>query len=307
MNKVKWLIQGTAIIFLLLKATHAQVELSGFTDVLYQQEEGGNNSFGMGAFEVDFTKEISDNISFEGAIVVEGGEAGLGQTLVEFKLLDDKLGLQAGFFDIPFGIDCQVFATPDRKLVSPPLVTELIMDGGWGDTGANIYGSLSFINYNIYIVNGMGEDNGVPVCQDTDNNNAKTIGSRIEISPAEDIEIGVSGAQGPYLDDNTEKIFSRFGCDVLFGIRQIKVKGEYIEAEDDTNKHSGYYLQLLGKATEKIYGVVRWGEWKPEESDEVTRLTLGFGYDIEENVSLKLEYLINNKKSVVSTQVVISF
>ncbi|MBU3956019.1 porin [bacterium] len=316
-----------AAILFLAGELKAETELSGFVDAGYQDGQSENSSFGIGAFEIDFASEFSDKISFEGAVVVEGGAVGLGQTLVDIKLLsEEKLGVKAGLIDIPFGIDYQVFATPDRKLVSSPLVTELMMDGGWGDSGINFYGSLSSLNYNIYIVNGMGnkyEIEGdttsalVPANQDANNNNAKTIGSRIGISPAEGIEVGVSYAHGPYLDDNTKEILSRVGCDVQLGIGQIKVKGEYVKTEEDipganANEHSGYYFQLLGDATEKVYGAVRYGSWKPKGGDEVTRLTLGLGYELEENVSLRLEYQMNDEKSevdnnLVSAQIVISF
>jgi len=307
-----------ASILFLVEKTRAEIELSGFVNSFYQDGQSENSSFGLGAFEIDFASEYSDRISFEGAVVVEGGVAGLGQTLVDIKLLPkEKLGVQAGFMDVPFGIDYQFFATPDRKLMSSPLVTELMMDGGWGDTGINLYGSLSPLNYNIYVVNGMGETAGAPVNQDADNNNAKTVGSRIGISSKEGIEIGVSYAHGPYLDENSEDILSRAGGDIQVSLGRIKVKGEYIGAKEEisganANEHSGYYLQLLSDATEKVSGVVRYGSWKPKGGGGVTRVTLGLGYELEENVSLMFEYQMNDEKAkedinLVSTQIVISF
>ncbi|MDA3792106.1 MAG: porin [Elusimicrobia bacterium] len=317
-NKLQILMAGVLLFSLAQIGRAKEPEISGFVDVLCQGRQGEDTSFGMGAFEIDFAHEFSEKICFEGAVVIEEGAAGLGQTLVDIKLSEEeKLGVQAGLIDIPFGIDYQVFATPDRKLVSPPLVTELIMDGGWGDTGVNLYGSLSPLNYNIYIVNGMGEDTGDPVNQDADNNNVKTIGSRIGISPEEGIEVGVSYARGPYLDGNTEEVLSRIGCDVQFGLGRIKVKGEYIIGEEDiptaaANKQSGYYLQLLGEATEKVYSVVRYGSWEPKGGDGTTKLTLGLGYELEENVSLRVEYQMNDEKpevddNIVSSRIVISF
>ncbi len=306
---VSWV--GTAAAF-------AELEVSGFVDVLTQGQQGENTTFGMGAFEIDFASEFSSKVSFEGAVVVEGEEVGLGQTLVDFKLLnEDKLGLQAGLLDMPFGIDYQVFATPDRKLVTPPLVTELMMDGGWGDVGVNLYGCAPRLNYNLYAVNGMGEDGGVPVNQLTDNNNAKTVGGRIGVLPIKDLELGFSYVQGPYLDGTARQALSRIGGDIQFVYERLQIKGEFVMGGEEVpgaskNEHEGLYLQLLGEATEKVYGVARYGYWKPKGGDRVTRITIGVGYDLIENISLRSEYQINNETPSVddnlfSMQAVISF
>jgi len=296
----------------------AELEVSGFVDVLGQGQQGENTTFGMGPFEIDFASEFSSKVSFEGAVVVEGDEVGLGQTLVDFKLLEeDKLGIQVGLLDMPFGIDYQVFATPDRKLVTPPLVTELMMDGGWGDVGVNLHGAVSLLNYNLYVVNGMGEDNGVPVNQIADNNNAKTVGGRVGVSPVKDLELGFSYARGPYLDGTADEALSRIGGDIQFAYERLQIKGEFVIGEEEVSgdpdrEHEGCYLQLLGQATEKLYGVARYGYWKPKGGDRVTEFTIGLGYDLIENVSLRGEYQINDETPSVddnlfSMQVVISF
>lgn len=318
---VSWV--GTASVF-------AELEVSGFVDVLTQGQQGENTTFGMGAFEIDFASEFSSKVSFEGAVVVEGEEVGLGQTLVDFKLLnEDKLGLQAGLLDMPFGIDYQVFATPDRKLVTPPLVTERMMDGGWGDIGVNFYGCAPRLDYNLYIVNGMGYNNGEDgiygtddegegiESQLTDNNNAKTAGGRIGVLPIKDLELGFSYVQGPYLDGTARQALSRIGGDIQFVYERLQIKGEFVMGGEEVpgaskNEHDGFYLQLLGEATEKVYGVARYGYWKPKGGDRVTRITIGVGYDLIENVSLRGEYQINSETSSVddnlfSMQAVISF
>jgi len=326
MSGKRWLRVGILLFGLARIGAAEELEISGFTDILYQDRQGENSSFAAGAFEIDFASEFSDKISFEGAIVVEGDEVGLGQTLADFELLDEKLGVQAGLLDMPFGIDYQVFAAPDRKLISPPLVTELMMDGGWSDTGINLYGSLAFLNCNLYIVNGMGskyeiEDDTTsalaPANQIGENNSAKTAGGRLGFSPAKDFEIGFSYARGPYLDNNTEEFFSRAGGDIQFAYKFFQIKGEFVKGKEEipasvANEHDCYYIQLLGKASEKVYGAVRYGCWKPKGGDEVTSFTAGLGYDITENVSLRSEYRINDEtpnvdNDLFSAQAVVNF
>lgn len=296
----------------------AELEVSGFVDVLGQGQQGENTTFGMGAFEIDFASEFSSKVSFEGAVVVEGGEVGLGQTLVDFKLLnEDRLRVQVGLLDMPFGIDYHVFATPDRKLVTTPLVTELMMDGGWGDIGVNLHGAVYLLNYNLYVVNGMGEDSDAPVNQIADNNNTKSVGGRIGVLPIKDLELGFSYVQGPYLDGTARQALSRIAGDIQFAYERLQIKGEFVRGEEEIpggtdNEHQGYYIQLLGEATEKVYGVTRFGYWKPKGGDRVTRITIGLGYDLIENVSLRGEYQINDEtpsvdNNLFSVQAILSF
>ncbi|MBA3051541.1 MAG: hypothetical protein ABII20_03855 [Candidatus Omnitrophota bacterium] len=305
---------------LLINASGAGAEslISGFADILYRDGQSENSSFQMGAFEIDFETAISDQVSFEGAVVVEDGEAALGQTLVDFSIIKEKLGLQAGLIDIPFGIDCHTFAACDRKLISPPITTELMMDGGWGDTGINLHGETSILNYNLFAVNGMGVDtSSAPVNQTADNNNSKTYGGRIGVSPAKQLELGFSFAQGPYLDDDSKKLWQRTGADVRFYAGGLELKGEYLSGKEDLpatgeNKHSGFYVQALMKIYEKTYGALRLGEWKSDGGSKIERTTITVGYDMTESVSIRGEYLITGEtpsvnNNSVALQTVISF
>lgn len=295
----------------------AELGISGFVDVSLINRQGGNTSFGMGAFELDFESEIAKNRVFTGAIVVEGGAVGLGQTLADFKLKnEDKLGLQIGLLDMPFGIDYTVFATPDRKLITPPLTTELIMAGGWGDTGVNLYGKADKFNYCVYVVNGMGEAAGAPANQDADNNDAKTFGTHISV-PLTDIELGVSYMQGAYLDNNESNILARAGIDIQYRRNALYIKGEFINAKEslpgaNDNNHSGYYAHVQYDINDKVYEILRYGSWKPENGDAVTRITIGAGYKLEKNMSIKGEYQLNDEtpnidNNQLAVQLVTSF
>lgn len=309
------------VLFLSSAIAQAEVEVTGFVDVLGQAQQGEATTFGMGAYEVDFVWEYSPRLYFEGAVVVEGEEVGLGQTFVEFKPLKEKyrdiLAIQAGFFDMPFGLDYEVYATPDRKLVTSPLVTEQMMDGGWGDIGINFCGSYWLVNYNLYGVNGFGEDNGDPVNQLADNNDGKTFGCRLGFSPMEDVEVGISYAGGPYLDDNTEDLLQRMGAHLKFSWEKIEGKGEYVFGKQDilgkdAQEENSYYVQLLGKLTDELYTAARFGGWKPKGESEISRITTTLGYDLSENISLRLEYQFNIetprvKNDLFSLQTVVCF
>jgi len=301
-----------AVVMLLSAVVRSEVEVSGFADISADFPEGDNSSFNAGVFEVDLASEISEKVVFEGAAVIEEGEIGLGQTLVDFKIKQNKLGLRAGLFDVPFGLDYQVFAAPDRKFISPPLITDLIMDGGWSDTGVNLYAEITGLAADFYIVNGFGEYSGLPVNQDSDNNNAKTYGSRINFSPFSNIEAGASYAVGPYLNGNNSEVLFRNGVHLKYKIGAFEVKTEYMDAKEENSgqsdiSQSGFYFQLIDRMNEKFSGGIRFCKW-----ERIERFSLGIVYELERNVLLKSEYQINDEdfkvnNNVLFFQTVVSF
>ena len=111
--------------------------------------------------------------------------------------------------------------------------------------------------------------------------------------------------------------FSRIGGNIQFAYERLQIKGEFVIGEEEVpgaskNEHEGLYLQFLGEATEKVYGVARYGYWKPKGGDRVTRITIGLGYDLIENVSLRGEYQINDEtpsvdNNLFSMQAVLNF
>ncbi len=304
-------------LFLLVSSVSGELEISGFFDILYQDMELENSTAGLGVFELDYSNTLSEGIVFAGAVVLEGDEIGLGATFIDFTIVKDIYSIQVGLIDVPFGIDCYVFATPDRKLITPPLTTEIMMLGGWGDVGVNFSATYSKFNFDVYLVNGFGEEFGIPVTQLSDNNNARTFGFRLGATPIEKLELGLSYGSGPYLDDNSDENSTRTGIDFQFEYLMLKLKAEYIMGKEDiplldTFNHEGLCFQILGNITPSFYAVLRYGTWKPEAFDEFKRVTFGLGYDYRENISFRGEAQMNKEtpafdNDLYSLQVVVSF
>jgi hypothetical protein len=280
------------------------LELGGSFEFILMGHEKENTSFEAGKFELTVEAELSENISFGGAIEVEGGEVGMAEAIVDVGVFGDYAGVQIGLMDIPFGSGAEVEAVNDS------LTKEMMMDGDFSDLGVNIYGELSILNYNLFVGNGMGEDGGVPVSQDHDNNNTKTPCGRIGVSLIDGLEVGASYLKGTYIEDNNEEYMQRIGVDVCFAFDPFKitedavvVMGEYIIAEEefegDLNKHEGYYAQVSSYFTDKYYGIFRYGIWQPDydvdgddqDNDELKQVTAGLGYNVSESLLMRLEYL----------------
>ena len=172
----------------------------------------------MDDFEIDFTSNLSPKIKFEGAMVLDGETIAFGQTLADFEIMEEgKMGLQAGLMDIPFGLDYNFFANPDRRFVSVPLITENMMDGGWSDVKVVFHGILPPFDYHLYLVNGMGADEkNLRVNQVSDNNGRQTVGERFLTSLLqEEINLGFSYAQGAWLPGHSENMLKKIGISTL--------------------------------------------------------------------------------------------
>jgi len=312
---VKKFLLAFVFFFFLCFNLYSQMGFSGFVDFNYSKQEGENSSFGIGSLEIDIEREFSKTLSFEGAFVIEDEEISMGQTLLNMKV-KDNLTFQIGLIDMPFGLDWKFYAAPDRRTITSPITTEKLFDGGWSDIGVNFSGNLEKLNFNLYAVNGFGEDNGSPVNQIQDNNNGKTSGTRIGFTPLKNLETGISFMQGPYLDDNNSDLLSRTGLDFLYTSDKFQVKAEYIKGTEEntgtTKNTTATYLQLTKEIFKELYTAVRLGYYKEEKVKPEKRYTFALGKNLANDIRYIAEYQIkrenpSTKNNLFSMRVVVGF
>lgn len=299
------ILTGTLLLIMANTVT-GQIEYSGFADILYTKNliEGGDAAFGYGQFEVDLSAVVMDGVTFEGAVAynVDDGlfEAGAGFLDIHLTGSDEShpprggylqhSGLMVGQFDVPFGRDYLHIPSPDRKLVSRPLLNQKTIDS-WNDMGLNLYCELSFFNFNYFIVNGAQA--GIAA------------GGRIVIPLANILELGASYATQTAENDSgaTPKII---GVDFQSDFGPIGARFEYqqatalLEGDFDNSgaddQHSGYYAQLDLEMEQLVnlplFLVGRYGTWE-KDTETVGQLTFGLGYKIGDGFECRAEYLSN--------------
>ncbi len=309
----------------------AQIELSGFFDILYQRDISNRDNIGFnyGQFEVDISSPISKYIHIESALVYNPNTQTIemGAGFIDFHLLGKNdghpirgkflthSGILLGRFDIPFGIDYLSIPSPEREVVTIPLVNEMTINS-WNDFGLNFYGADE--NFNIVLFTANGFNGGV------------AFGGRTGILMIPNTEFGFS-----YMADieNPAQVHNRvLGMDFQSRLGSNKIKFEYYfsngvymgkQDEDHTNnrKHGGYYVQYLKDFENWLkmpfFSVIRYGEWSAEfDADDNAnyrnRKTLGIGYRVSESVEFKLEHCLNqigkeNRHDQFTLQTVISF
>ncbi len=236
-----------------VSAISEDLEISGFFDVVgnYQSSADDKTSFGLGQAELDIAKELSENISIMTAIAYnnDDGVFELGAAIIDIHLFGSKgehqgsvfcvkhSGIVVGKFDVPFGIDYNVYASIDRKLVSPPQVCGNTHEG-WNDFGVQFTMNWQYYNFVVYGVNGIESSYeisdaahamalGISIGDEVNTTPANTFGTRVGLTPAQDLEVGGSVAFG--LNQSNKSEMMMFGGDLQYAIADFRFKGEYIQ------------------------------------------------------------------------------
>jgi hypothetical protein len=201
--------------------------VGGYADVMYNNLSRGNldnpsrNSFGQQRMVPFIYADITEHVKFATEIEIERGgqnapQQGDGSMQIEFAQLDylihEAINLRAGILLVPIGKFNLLHDSPLNDLVDRPMVSRIIIPSTWFEAGAGIYGtlypsSLSKLDYELYVVNGMSQSAGTitdlgtrntrgSVSRDRDDN--KAIVGRLAYSPMLGIEVAGSAYHGQY-------------------------------------------------------------------------------------------------------------
>jgi hypothetical protein len=321
------------------------LELSGFADFQTRPDTGEEDPvdlFTMGQAELDLGSSLSEQVEVGAALAFDGNAFSLGALTIDFHLFGeeghflgaegiDNSGLILGQFDVPFGIDCQVYGSLDRNLISAPLVVES-SHAAWNDYGAIGYLENRWTSVSIFGTNGFGfqagfdNESGVLLGYNgigydpearadydiVDFDPRAAYGGRWGIKPTETIELGASYAS--FLDAGNAANMSLLGADLQVNLGPLEAKGEVISQEfgknlDDSQQAVGYYAQGLYRHG-KHYIVARYGSFNDgsEGGEDRARFSIGNGWAVLDNCVLRLEYQSNSAGDDFTTmQVAVGF
>ena len=303
------------IFFLLLlnSSAVAQPELTGFFDVINTAKftESDYSQFQIGQFELDISYAHQSRFSLGTAIAYnnETQNMELAMAYAHFNFINEEgmhprreeimnhAGIVIGKFDMHFGLDYMSFASPDRPIVSQPLVIEKTI-GGWNDIGVDFHMLHNDLSFHVWVVNGFYE--GID------------LGGNFRYAFLPFLSTGVSYSTDFVKINETEAYIA--GLDLLIETDIIEIKAEYLSTkgvhggEQDTLRieemHGGFYIQALTQLEELItlpmFFTLRYGQWDSKSdrdlngvSDYENRFTVGLGYQFHENISARLELLTN--------------
>lgn len=322
------------VLFLLLinNVMLAQVEVSGFFDAInsYDINNSLTNGFDINQFEIDFEYIYNDKISMGGAVAYnnETGNMQLAVANIHYNLVGREdyhrrytetfkhLAINIGQNDVVFGLDYLSLPSPDRTVISQPIIVEKTI-GGWNDIGVNLHGIMSVFSFDLNVVNGF--------------NDGINLGGKISVSPFSGFSVGVSHASDfASMDDRNNWVT---GTDILWKNSSFEIKSEYLiatglmDGEQDTlgtdQSSDGFYVQGIMQTDEFIdlpfFVTLRFGQWNLDGdrnlngiNDTQDRISFGVGYQIMESFSLRSEYLYDKfdndeTDQTIAVQAVVSF
>lgn len=226
----------------------SRLKFNGFFDVSISNYENQPNVFEIGDFELDIIHSYKENFQVAAALVFnQGAELRVG--FIDYhlfggiisprgRLYEQKgLHIQVGKFDVPFGNDWQYFTAPERITVTPPLTTEIIMDGGYNDAGVRLLANFVSVNLSLYMLRGIeaGYSYG-----------GNSYGGRIGLTPF----------KNPYRlkADKMEKF--DLGFSYIHDIAKGGWTAEQVKAVDFESKLSVLFLQAEYYERDKKVGII---------------------------------------------------
>lgn len=279
--------------------------IGGYADFKYGALNGptldnlSRNSFNQERMVPFIYADITDRVKFMTEIEFERGGTNspgangtnAGSAQLEFAQLDylvtEMINLRGGMILMPVGKFNLLHDSPLNDLPDRPMVDRLVIPSTWFETGVGIYGtlypsSLSKLDYEFYVVNGMGcnaqgstitDVNGTRNCrgsQSRDLNDNKGVVGRVAFSPILGIEIAGSSFYGQYNNKNAAGV-------------------------NNQNDHIGIYALdwTLQRGPWEVIGEAAWS--RIEGNQGTTLTTQGpdgmFGYYIQGNYHFMPEWL----------------
>jgi len=336
----------------LVAKTHSgfgTVSVGGYADIELENFQNTNSTFDQHRWILNVGAELGERLRFYSEYEIEhggtdaagGGEAKVEQAWIDF-MIRDEINLRAGALLVPFGRYNLYHDSDLQDLTDRPLMARDIIPTTWTESGAGFYGEFNpvfgnyedlGVGYEFYFVNGLNDgfsDTGLRGARgsiETDNNNTKSLVSRMVVSPALGHEIGLSGYWG---DINTQDDdIKGIGVDFLSTWGPAEILGEwaFFSANESpvtpaggtgniANHFQGAYLQtnyhfwfdflndtFLGRTfdnpTFTLVGRFDWAQINDDadlattKDNEEWRWTVGINYRPVESWVLKLEYQNN--------------
>ena len=275
MKKRVLTIMGIAILLggMTSKAVRAEeAKISGFVDVSLYEEQYGGSTFGLDQVEIDIEKKIDDRLSVRVDInymtAMKSYSTAAGSE-VEMQRFDDLieqgyvtysvkgLDLTFGKFNAPIGFE--LLDPVDMYQYSHALV----FDYGLPTNLTGAMGSYSFndmADLSLYVVNGW--DNNY------DNNNNRTVGGRLGLTPVKGLNIGLSAISGE--DGDSDDKLTVVDVDLtVTALDKLTIGAEYNSGTDEEGsadaEWSGFMVMANYAATDDLSFTLRYDSFDDKD------------------------------------------
>ncbi len=289
--------------------------IGGYLYTEYFNNQSSTNTFDAHYLSITLSGKVHKKVTFYAEFELEHGGGSLNPPFVEEAYLDfwfnRNTGIKIGAILTPFNKFDDFHGPLQNRLISRPEMSKEIGVSAWKDVGVNLHGNLIvtknfYLNYDLYLVNGLGSGSRFRKSrQYKDNNNLLSKGIRVSGIFSDRLEAGVSYYSGPW-DDEGLLDLNMYGFHLLGSIGDLQFYGEYSKADsENTNvypegKAEGYFIQGSYLMNTYLRTTIRYGTLDYlDTAEDIGRsftdidkrvLALGLSLNLNSSVVFKIEY-----------------
>ena len=289
--------------------------IGGYLYTEYFKFQDSTNTFDAHYLSITMSGKVHERVTFYAEFELEHGGGALNPPFVEEAYLDFWLnrntGVKIGAILTPFNKFDYFHGPLQNRLISRPEMSREIGVSAWKDVGVNLHGNLIvtknfYLNYDLYLINGLGSGSRFRKSrQYKDNNNLLSKGIRVSGIFSDRLEAGVSYYSGPW-DDEGLLDLNMYGFHLLGKIGNLQFYGEYSKADsENTNVYpdseaEGYFIQGSYLMNKYLRTTIRYGTLDYlDTAEDIGRsftdidkrvLALGLSLNLNSSVVFKIEY-----------------
>ena len=314
--------------------------IGGYLYTEYFYNQGSKNTFDAHYLSISMSGKVHKRVNFYAEFELEHGGGSLNPPFVEEAYLDlrfnRRTGLQIGAILTPFNKFDDFHGPLQNRLISRPTVSREIGVSAWKDVGVNLHGIFSisknfYLNYDVYVINGLGSGSRLRNSrQYKDNNGLMGRGFRLSGIFNDKFEAGASFYSGQWDDEGLYDL-TLFGFFFLGNIGELDLYGEYSKAVSENSglvpdgRAEGYFIQGSYKLNRSLRGTVRYGtldyldmmEALGRSYTDIDKrvLAVGLNLNLNSSVVFKVEYdfvmegdrAVKKANNVLAFQAAVSF
>jgi hypothetical protein len=289
--------------------------LAGYLYTEYFSSPDAVDTFDMHYLNLNLAGRVHERVSYRAEFEFEHGGGAKEPPFIEQAYLDVWFGrnaaLRVGAMLAPFNRFDELHGPLENYLVTRPSLSREIGVSAWKEVGVDAHGSLAlhkslYLNYDAYIINGLGAGSRLRTSrQYLDNNDAKSLGFRVSGVLADAWEAGASYYRGAW-DTPGDLNLWMAGLHFLGRLGDLHLFAEYARSVSENpppleeGKATGFFLQASYLLQDKFRPTLRYGTLdyldpgsllgrSPTNFDD-RALALGFNYYLSPAIVFKVEY-----------------
>ncbi len=280
----------------------------GYADFIFYNYENEASSFIGNHLAFDLLAEPAKDVFVKAELewstqrlFPEGGRiatAGISYAYVDYPIAD-KMRIITGKFLLPFNVyNARLYRPDTARFANPPFINSLLVvneisplpvkAAGTGvqlsgvvDAGADVT-----LGWAAYIASRSEQEGG------------DGVGGRIAVISGGAFELGLSGYTTGIHDDSD---LTMLGADIFGSYEPFELRSEYIKTKLDDSV-DGFYLQAAYFFLEDYEIAVRY-----EKLDSINRTSVGAGWEVMDNLIIRLSYEWSDLADGITGQLAISF